>query len=289
VLPRFYGFSTLGNLLQLFALASLFPLATSFMGQAAGAWFKHPETPTLIFLGTSLPQFFLAGFSWPREAIPESSDRRPRPDQPAGREPVGSGTGAGCGSSQLFILRSRWFPLAARQSKSRVQRQSTMHLMVEHASLDATPVKPEAAGGGGLKGQALRAQRRARQLEVRCNLDLIGHFLPGHLIVAQAAPLIVALHPLLSSSGGMSMASRRPSRILVLGLILIAAGIGGYFLWRPRPVAPIAGGLSRLSPRKAPFGKPAFQPYWGKTIGARGCCIVFCLIERLLWGVVAPR
>jgi ABC-2 type transport system permease protein len=72
VLPRFYGFSTLGNLLQLFALASLFTLATSFMGQAVGAWFKHPETPTLIFLGTSLPQFFLAGFSWPREAIPES-------------------------------------------------------------------------------------------------------------------------------------------------------------------------------------------------------------------------
>jgi ABC-2 type transport system permease protein len=72
VLPRFYGFSTLGQPLQLFALASLFVLATSFMGQAAGAWFKHPETPTLIFLGTSLPQLFLTGFSWPREAIPES-------------------------------------------------------------------------------------------------------------------------------------------------------------------------------------------------------------------------
>jgi ABC-2 type transport system permease protein len=71
VLPRVYGFSALGNPLQLFALASLFTLATSFMGQAAGAWFKHPETPTLIFLGTSLPQFFLAGFSWPREAIPK--------------------------------------------------------------------------------------------------------------------------------------------------------------------------------------------------------------------------
>jgi ABC-2 type transport system permease protein len=71
VLPRFYGFSTLGHPLQLFALASLFVLATSFMGQAAGAWFKHPETPTLIFLGISLPQFFLTGFSWPREAIPE--------------------------------------------------------------------------------------------------------------------------------------------------------------------------------------------------------------------------
>jgi ABC-2 type transport system permease protein len=71
VLPRFYGFSTLGQPLQLFALASLFTLATSFMGQAAGAWFKNPETPTLIFLGTSLPQLFLTGFSWPREAIPK--------------------------------------------------------------------------------------------------------------------------------------------------------------------------------------------------------------------------
>ena len=71
VLPRFYGFSALGHPLQLFALASVFILATSFMGQAVGAWFKHPETPTLIFLGTSLPQFFLTGFSWPREAIPE--------------------------------------------------------------------------------------------------------------------------------------------------------------------------------------------------------------------------
>jgi ABC-2 type transport system permease protein len=72
VLPRFYGFSTLGQPLQLFALASLFVLATSFMGQAAGAWFKHPETPTLIFLGTSLPQLFVTGFSWPREAVPKS-------------------------------------------------------------------------------------------------------------------------------------------------------------------------------------------------------------------------
>jgi ABC-2 type transport system permease protein len=71
VLPRLYGFSTLGQPLQLFTLASVFTLATSFMAQAAGAWFKHPETPTLIFLGTSLPQLFLTGFSWPREAIPD--------------------------------------------------------------------------------------------------------------------------------------------------------------------------------------------------------------------------
>ena len=71
VLPRLYGFSALGQPQQLFALASIFILATSFMGQAVGSWFKHPETPTLIFLGTSLPQLFLTGFSWPREAIPD--------------------------------------------------------------------------------------------------------------------------------------------------------------------------------------------------------------------------
>jgi len=71
VLPRVYGFSALGSPLQLFALASAFILATSFMGQAVGVWFTRAENPTLIFLGTSLPQFFLAGFSWPREAIPK--------------------------------------------------------------------------------------------------------------------------------------------------------------------------------------------------------------------------
>ena len=72
VLPRVFGFSALGNPLQLFALASVFILATSFMGQAAGSWFKRPETPTLIFVGLALPQFFLTGFAWPNEAIPKS-------------------------------------------------------------------------------------------------------------------------------------------------------------------------------------------------------------------------
>jgi ABC-2 type transport system permease protein len=70
VLPRIYGFSTLGHLPQLFALATVFLLATSFMGQAVGAWFTRPENATLLLLATSLPQFFTAGFAWPREAIP---------------------------------------------------------------------------------------------------------------------------------------------------------------------------------------------------------------------------
>jgi ABC-2 type transport system permease protein len=72
VLPRFYGFSTLGHLPQIFGLASVFLLATSFMGQAIGAWFTKPENATLLLLATSLPQFFTTGFAWPREAIPET-------------------------------------------------------------------------------------------------------------------------------------------------------------------------------------------------------------------------
>jgi ABC-2 type transport system permease protein len=71
VLPRIYGFSTLGHLPQLFALAALFLLATSFLGQAVGAWFTRPENATILLLATSLPQFFTAGFAWPREAIPD--------------------------------------------------------------------------------------------------------------------------------------------------------------------------------------------------------------------------
>jgi ABC-2 type transport system permease protein len=71
VLPRIYGFSTLGHLPEIFALATVFLLATSFMGQAVGAWFTRPENATLLLLATSLPQFFTAGFAWPREAIPD--------------------------------------------------------------------------------------------------------------------------------------------------------------------------------------------------------------------------
>ncbi|OKO71142.1 ABC transporter [Bradyrhizobium sp. NAS80.1] len=73
VLPRIYGFSTLGQLPQIFALATIFLLATSFMGQAIGAWFTRPENATLLLLATSLPQFFTAGFAWPREAIPDAA------------------------------------------------------------------------------------------------------------------------------------------------------------------------------------------------------------------------
>ena len=70
ILPRIYGFSTLGSLPDLLLFAATFVLATSFFGQAAGTWFKRRETAVVLFIATSLPQFFLVGVSWPVEAIP---------------------------------------------------------------------------------------------------------------------------------------------------------------------------------------------------------------------------
>ncbi len=77
VLPRVYGISALGHPLALFTFAVPFLLATSFLAQASGAWFKYRETAVLLFLATSIPQLFLVGFAWPREAIPApvSSER----------------------------------------------------------------------------------------------------------------------------------------------------------------------------------------------------------------------
>ena len=72
VLPRMYGFPALGRPGELLVLATPFVLATSLLGQAAGARFKTAETPVLLFVALSIPMFFLVGFAWPREAIPEA-------------------------------------------------------------------------------------------------------------------------------------------------------------------------------------------------------------------------
>jgi ABC-2 type transport system permease protein len=70
VMPRVYGFSTLGSVWAIAALAIPFILATSFLGQALGLVFRHRETAVLLVLASSLPQFFLVGVSWPAEALP---------------------------------------------------------------------------------------------------------------------------------------------------------------------------------------------------------------------------
>jgi len=70
VMPRIYGFSTLGSLWALAAFSIPFIFATSFLGQALGLVFRHRETAVLLALASSLPQFFLVGVSWPAEALP---------------------------------------------------------------------------------------------------------------------------------------------------------------------------------------------------------------------------
>jgi ABC-2 type transport system permease protein len=70
VLPRIYGLPALGQSGELFVLAVPFVLATSLLGQAVGARFRNAETAVLLFLGLSIPLFFLVGFAWPREAMP---------------------------------------------------------------------------------------------------------------------------------------------------------------------------------------------------------------------------
>src|SRR6059058_2886435 len=48
------------------------------------------------------------------------------------------------------------------------------------------------------------------------------------------------------------MASRRPARIIALGVLLVAAGVGGYFLWRPGPAPSVVGVVRTTEVRVAP-------------------------------------
>ena len=70
ILPRIYGFSTLGRPLDIFLMAIPFLLAVSFLAQFVGEWFKRREIAVLLFIATSLPLLFLVGGSWPGEALP---------------------------------------------------------------------------------------------------------------------------------------------------------------------------------------------------------------------------
>ncbi|MDQ0390883.1 ABC transporter permease [Labrys monachus] len=70
ILPRFYGFSTLGGLVDLVLMAVPFVLSVSFLAQFVSLWFRRRETAVLLFIAVSLPLFFMVGVSWPVEAIP---------------------------------------------------------------------------------------------------------------------------------------------------------------------------------------------------------------------------
>ncbi len=71
ILPRVYGFSTLGRLTDLFLMATPFVLSVSFLAQFVSVWFRRRETAVLLFIAASLPLFFMVGVSWPVEAIPD--------------------------------------------------------------------------------------------------------------------------------------------------------------------------------------------------------------------------
>ncbi|MBV9634050.1 MAG: ABC transporter permease [Methylobacteriaceae bacterium] len=71
ILPRVYGFSTLGRLVDLFLMVLPFVLSVSFLAQFISAWFTRRETAVVLFIAVSLPLFFMVGVSWPVEAIPD--------------------------------------------------------------------------------------------------------------------------------------------------------------------------------------------------------------------------
>jgi ABC-2 type transport system permease protein len=132
VLPRVYGFSTLGRIADLALFAVPFVLATSFMGQAAGSLFRHRETAVLVFVATTLPQFFLVGVSWPREMIPTVLDqlRRIFPSESAidGLVRIGQ-MGASLGEVSedwlyLWLLTAIYFGLAIAASHRRAATEA---------------------------------------------------------------------------------------------------------------------------------------------------------------------
>lgn len=70
VLPRLYNFPQRINPLDLALLVLPFLLAVIFLGLSLATLFRHREASMLALMFTSLPALFLAGFSWPKEAIP---------------------------------------------------------------------------------------------------------------------------------------------------------------------------------------------------------------------------
>jgi ABC-2 type transport system permease protein len=70
VVARLFGFPVRGGALAAAALVVPFLLATSFAGLALSVLFTRREAAIQTLLFTSLPAIFLAGFSWPPEALP---------------------------------------------------------------------------------------------------------------------------------------------------------------------------------------------------------------------------
>ncbi len=71
-LPYLYGVPRLGSVAAILMLALPFVLSVSGLGLVVAATFRGPLMIQLVFAAIGLPFFFLAGFAWPSEAIPEA-------------------------------------------------------------------------------------------------------------------------------------------------------------------------------------------------------------------------
>lgn len=72
ILPYLYGLPRLGSPAQILLLAIPFVLAVGSLGMVIAGLFRKPLAVQLAFAAIGLPFFFLAGFSWPVEAIPRA-------------------------------------------------------------------------------------------------------------------------------------------------------------------------------------------------------------------------
>lgn len=70
-LPYLYGLPRLGGAWPMLALALPFTLAVGGMGMMTATLLRRPLAVQLLLGSIGLPFFFLAGFAWPSEAIPE--------------------------------------------------------------------------------------------------------------------------------------------------------------------------------------------------------------------------
>jgi ABC-2 type transport system permease protein len=71
-LPYLYGIPRLGSVATILAFIVPFALAVGALGLVVAATFRNPLAIQLVFAGIGLPFFFLAGFAWPAEAMPEA-------------------------------------------------------------------------------------------------------------------------------------------------------------------------------------------------------------------------
>lgn len=71
-LPYLYDVPRLGSTATILLFALPFALAVSGLGLIASAVFRTPLAVQLATAAVGLPVFFLAGFAWPQEAMPEA-------------------------------------------------------------------------------------------------------------------------------------------------------------------------------------------------------------------------